>query len=206
MPIRVNLKDVLPRNHRAALYAAVSILTDELFDDLAAILGGQTSVSDSELADYLPPKYLPRYTPLFAKRFVACVLTVGWKLRSPEYHELACVGEELALAAIIERAEAVLELRGEAADFGAFEDAAFEDTDWKILFRPALDGIEETAVGEVLALTDLRFEKWFVPFRETETVHPYVEADERAWEASVEASLAVDPQDEDSADRMDGAC
>jgi hypothetical protein len=166
-------QQVLPPSHADALDAAVDVLVDEWFDDVARVLRG-AAFAETSMASYLPPKHLPRYTSLFAKQFLTCLLVVAWKLRSPARHRLACVGEELALRALIEAAHGLLELQGEAPDFGAFEDCAFEDFDIDLLFDPAVDGVEAGELAQRLALANLSFEDWFKPFREGDPVHPYV--------------------------------
>jgi hypothetical protein len=167
-------EELLPPNHWAALYDAATMLTDQFFDDVAGLLA-DGDFAQSAMAGYLPAKYLLRYNVLFAKQFLACLLTVAWKLRAPDYYPLACVAEELALHAIIECAEALLESEGLQADFTEFEDEAFEDADVEQLFDPALDGIENSELGQKLGMAHLRFEDWFRPFRGEDPVHPYVD-------------------------------
>ena len=167
--------DILPPDHRDALLAAVDRLTDEFFEDVAALLA-DGEFAETSMADDLPSRYLPRYTPLFAKQFLVCVTTVAWKLRAPGAHRLACRAEELALGALIRAAEGILSEGGGQADFDLFADTAFEDLDFELLFSPALDGIDESQTGRYLGVGSLRFEEWFSPFRGDEPVHPYVEA------------------------------
>ncbi len=76
--------------------------------------------------------------------------TVAWKLAQPQWHPLACIAEELALNALVRRAEALLEEQGTKADFGWFQDSAFDDLDFEIVFDPAWDGYADE--------TSLRFE------------------------------------------------
>jgi hypothetical protein len=78
--------------------------------------------ADTEMVGYLPPRFLPKYNYLFAKQFLVCVATVGSKLTHPPHSMLACAGEELALNAIVDSAEAILDLRGEEAGLGDFLD------------------------------------------------------------------------------------
>ena len=166
--------DILPPDHLEALLTAIDKLTDEFFDDVAALLE-DGEFSQTSMAEYLPSRYLPRYGALFAKQFLVCLITVAWELRAPGVHRLACRAEELALHALIQAAEGILEERGGQSDFGLFEDTAFEDADVELLFTPALDGIDEGEVGRYLGMGSLGFEEWFRPFREEEPVHPYVE-------------------------------
>ena len=41
---------------------------------------------------------------LFAKQFLTCLITVAWKLQAPRHYRLACVAEELAFRALVQRA------------------------------------------------------------------------------------------------------
>src|SRR5918912_1493492 len=135
MPIRTDhyTNEELPAGHEQALRFATDLLVDEFFEDIRMLLDDDedTPFAQVSMADYLPPKYLPRYTPQFAKEFLTCVLTVAWKLWAPGMHRLACVGEELALAAIIDRAKDVLEEKGIEPDFSAFLQCVYEDLDFE---------------------------------------------------------------------------
>jgi hypothetical protein len=64
------------------------------------------------MSQYLPRCYQGRYSPLFAKRFLMATATVAWKLAQPQWHHPACIAEELALNAMIRRAETLLEQQG----------------------------------------------------------------------------------------------
>jgi hypothetical protein len=168
------LEDALPSSHRDALLDAIDMLIDESCEDIAALLDGE-DFAQVTLADYLPPRYRHRYNVLFAKQFLTCIILVSWKLRAPGYTPLACVAEELALGAIIQRAKALLESDGEASDFGEFEDNVFEDTDFEQLWDPQLDGLSNSELGRYLGMASLDFRDWFKPFRPEYLVHPYVE-------------------------------
>lgn len=114
---------------------------------------------------------------------VLIVTVVGWKLFDPAHeHRLSCLAEELALHAIVSRAEAVLEEgEEEPVDFSPLECLAFEDMDFLTLFDPSLDGVEETSTGKYLRMTNLKLREWFEPFNPDrgDAVHPYV--DPAAW-------------------------
>jgi hypothetical protein len=135
-------------------HAAPPILIYELLEDMVALRRGE-SFADTTMADYLPPSHRHRYDQLFAKRF------------------LACVGEELALHALIERAESMLNPGIADADFSALYEAAFEDEDFVLLFDPQWDGIENAEAGARLGVANLRPDAWFAPFRDEFSVHPY---------------------------------
>jgi hypothetical protein len=151
---------------------AIQVLIDEFLDDIAALKRGE-QFADTGMAAYLPSAYGHRYNLLFAKRFLACVYAAAWKLHSPDPQALACVGEELALHALIQGAEAILENKGTRADFDALRETAFEDEDYILLFDPRWDGIDVSERGRRLGIANLRHDDWFEPFREEVPVHPY---------------------------------
>src|SRR5262249_10609652 len=151
---------------------AVHVLIDEFLEDIVALQRGE-QFSDTDMATYLPSGYVHRYNLLFAKRFLACVYTVAWKLHSPDLQTLACVGEELALHALIQSAEAILDDGGTEEDFDSLREAAFEDEDYALLFDPRWDGIEESGHGRRLGMANLRYDDWFMPFRDENPVHQY---------------------------------
>jgi hypothetical protein len=168
-------KKVLPKSHREALLDACSLLTDQFFDDVVHLMT-DGDFSETRMVDFLPRKYLPRYDALFAKQFLVCFTTVSWRLFSPGEHRLTCVAEELALSALIDQAEAVLDSRGKEANFDHLVEIAFEDMDFEALFDPAQDGIEDTVIGKQLGMQFLRFDDWFRAFNRGAVyrVHPYV--------------------------------
>jgi hypothetical protein len=166
------LRSIPCADHQRALSTAVHVLIDEILDDIVA-LHRDEHFADTGLATYLPATCGHRYDLLFAKRFLACVYTVAWKLLSPDPQALACVGEELALHALIQGAEAILEGKGIQADFDVLRETAFEDEDYALLFDPQWDGIEGSERGRRLGMANLGYDDWFVPFRDEDPVHPY---------------------------------
>ena len=169
------LRSILCADHEHALSTAVHVLIDEFLDDIVALRRGERFV-DTGMADHLPSAYCRRYDLLFAKRFLACVYTVAWKLQSPDPQILACVGEEFALHALIQCAEGILERQGAEADFDSLRETALEDEDYALLFDPQWDGVEDSVVGRRLGVANLHFDEWFQPFREQVPVHPYSSA------------------------------
>jgi hypothetical protein len=166
------LRSVLRADHQGALATAVHVLIDEFLDDIVALQRGE-QFADTGMATYLPSAYGFRYNLLFAKRFLACVYTVAWKLYSPDPQALACVGEELALHALIQGAEAILDDKGTGTDFDSLRETAFEDEDYALLFDPQWDGIDQSAHGRRLGMASLRYDDWLIPFRDEDPVHPY---------------------------------
>ncbi len=196
--------ETLPPRARAALAHAITVLTDQAFDDCRrmdeaatqlirdATRSGQPATPDSlnwaeaaantHLGAHLPERYLPRYNSAFFKRFAVCLVVVGQKLAERRWPGLSCVAEELALRALIEEAESALEMGGlPDFDFGYFEDEAFEDLDFEYMFQGHLDGIDRSEVAARLSMGSLAFEDWFRPFgaggRGYPALHPYVNDD-----------------------------
>ncbi len=169
------LDNMLPANHQGALLEASAQLVEQCFEDLVGADDSTWSFDQCYIADHLPRKYLPDYTPLFTRRFLICLATVGWKLAQPQPPSLSCVAEELALRAIIAEATAVLEEHGVIADFARLEDELLEDADFETLFNPSLDGIDQSPHGEFLGMGSLSFRDWFEPFPAPRpAVHPYL--------------------------------
>ncbi len=176
MPIGTNncKKYRLPDNHWEALRGGIDSTVDGLVDDIATFLKeDHVDIEQTWIAYRLPQLYRPLYTPVFLKQFLACVLTVAWKLYAPRNYALASVAEELALHVIIESAKVNLDLIGIKGNFDNIYDLAYEDTDFLMLFDRRLDGIEDTVIGERLAVMNLRFRDWFKPFAPDEPINPY---------------------------------
>jgi hypothetical protein len=157
-----------------ALRAAVTILLDRFFADVGHLKAGG-DFADTDMAEYLPPRFAAKYNHVFAKEFLVCLATVATKLIQPGNWPLACVGEELALSAMIQDAETILEERGGEADLGDFRELATKDNDYLMLFDMAWDGIEDADLGRQVRVMNLALNEWFEPFYEGIPVHPYVE-------------------------------
>jgi hypothetical protein len=160
--------ELLAPDHAAALKAAIHELIDEFCEDVAALLEAPERIEETSMS-HLPSCYRGRYSPQFAKQFLMATATVAWKLAQPQWHLLACIAEELALNAMVRKAEALLEDQGKKPDVVLFEDSALEDLDFDVMFDPAWDGYAEE--------TSLAFEYWFSPFRDDEPSHPYSPSD-----------------------------
>jgi len=165
---------LLSQHQERALKAAATTLLDRFFADVGHLEAGGDFES-TDLIECLPPRFASKYDHLFAKEFVVCLAAVGSKLVQPGNWPLACVAEELALHALIEEAESILEVGDEEADFGDFRELAFKDDDYLMLFDMAWDGIEDSDLGRQVRVMNLAFDEWFEAFYERIPVHPYVE-------------------------------
>lgn len=184
---------LLAPDYVRALEDAISWSVDHALDNLAVI---EVAGDADEPVDWknlvflsgLPVRYRHMYTPLFATKFVVCLIVATHKMADPERigeGMFSCVAEELAAHLVIEEAEALLkadrEERGEGdteVDFGALYELMFEDTDFEWLYDPEMDGIERDAVAMAeLGIGNLAFERWFSPFSRRHS-HPYVDGQE----------------------------
>jgi len=171
----------LPTSHRRALIDAANFLVDQCFDDLCDVTVEGWDFLQCYIAIYLPRQHLAAYTPLFARQFLVCLLTVAWKLAHPSPPALSCVAEELALRAIISEAGRFLQEKGITPGFSALEDEILEDTDLETLFDASLYGIDDSEIGAYLGIGPLRPRDWFKSFAGAawQPVHPYVVTDQQ---------------------------
>ena len=162
-------KDCLPASHREAMHESLCLLVDDFLND--------PENDQSLLVTGLPSKYLPRYNGAFRRAFLVALLTVGYKLALPEppVPLLSCTAEELALYVLLDEARENLAAEGTEPAFSEFEDQAYEeDMDIVVLYDMALDGIEDTSVGDSMGYGNLEFDRWFEPFLNATTpIHPY---------------------------------
>ena len=171
---------LLSSEQKDALRSAAVVLFDRFFADIGHLEAGG-DFADTDMVEYLPARFLPKYDHLFAKEFLVCVATVAWKLVQPGHSMLACVGEELALHALVTEAEEILKARGAGVDLADLLELATEDADYELLFDMAWDGIEDSDTGRDMRVANLAFDDWFKPFREGYPVHPYVEPDSSSF-------------------------
>ena len=142
---------------------------------------GRVSAANSEL-ELLPPKCCQRHRLGFAKRFFLSFMTAGYKLAQPDppvpcslARRIPRAAEELALSILVDDATSWLkDYKDIGADFGAFEDVVFQDTDFRWLYDMSQDGIDDTEEGPRLGVGHLHFDEWFKLFLNASTVvHPY---------------------------------
>jgi hypothetical protein len=166
------LRSVLSADQQRALAIAVHVLIDEFLDDIVALQRGE-EFGGTGMVTCLPSGYGHRYNLLFAKRFLACIYAVAWKLHSPDPRTPARAVEELALHALIQSAEEIIDENSTDTDSDLLRETAFEDEDYALLFDPQWDGIEDSERGRRLGMANLRYDDWFIPFRDDTQVHPY---------------------------------
>lgn len=67
-----------------ALRSAAVVLLDRFFADIGYLEAGG-DFADTDMVEYLPARFIPKYDHLFAKEFLVCVATVAWKLANPSH-------------------------------------------------------------------------------------------------------------------------
>lgn len=158
---------------REALHASVVLLIDDALESLRT--DGNLEVS--MVATYLPPRFTHRYTEVTYRALLVAVADVGGQLARTDTPALRCLAEVLALHMIIEHADVWLESQGELIpEWGPYQDVAFEDTDFELLYLPEWDGIEDRSseVAKAHGMVNLHPDDWFKPFWSDEPVHPYL--------------------------------
>ena len=92
----------LPESHREALQNALCLLVDDFLND--------PDYDEPLFVTALPSKYLLQYDGGFRRKFLAILLTAGYKLAQPEppVPLLSCTAEELGLHVLIEEAREAL--------------------------------------------------------------------------------------------------
>lgn len=167
---------VLPPNHRAALETSCTVLVDDFLDDMSTLRDDPRAWDDTYLSGYLPRANRDRYTPVFAREFLVCTVVVGWKLAQESWPGLVCLGEELALNALVEASAIRLEDEGVEPDFAPFIHRALAGADFADLFADAPAGVDESEIGRRLRHAGPPVDDWFTPFPSlaAPVLHPYL--------------------------------
>ncbi len=192
MPRRATASDFaawpeLNADTRAHLWLTCSLLVDELRAELDAVdvdtPAWEVDMAPVGFAEILPRAMRGGYTISTALAFLHALDAVIWKLGNHPGQLLSCTMEELAMRAILKRAEILIEElkeveeRGEqpwwdtahdttAVDLEEVYELAFQDLDHEMLFMPHLDGIEsdERVLATLGIGEELKPEHWLTPF------------------------------------------
>lgn len=135
----------------------------------------------------LPPSVLAAADDVFISRFLSCFSDLAERLEAaesrcaPRRYLAHCVGEEVALAHVIQVAAdwhadgwfddahrdelARLATNSERdRDFDWYADTLFEDRDFEVLWMPHLDGVEGDDRFAHVRFVNLHRSRWFLPF------------------------------------------
>jgi hypothetical protein len=174
MAIGRPLDEVLSETQAAVFFQALDDLMEDFFQDVADAANGTPFVALS-MADYLPAGNLSAYDSLFARQFLASLLVVGWKLRSPGSHRLACIAEHLALRAVGRRAIEYAETTQDAERIGRVHADLFSSIGLQHVFERPSSG-PPWAVGESAGAG---VNGWFEAFGPDNPVYPHVDTQGR---------------------------
>jgi len=155
---------------RGAVERAVDILDADFIEEIAERTHGFVPLGGPTMA-HLPDRHNDLYDLTLVRRWYLCFVAVTERL-AHGWTFPRCLGEELALRAVIECARAQLELDDldRPDSFDDLEDELFEDLDHLLLWD--LDITVEPADAELLGIAPLHPSTWFEPFRPLEPVHP----------------------------------
>ena len=132
-----------------ALAEAVTVVIEELFDDIQALDDDDTTADQHDellVIDELPTASADQYSAWFAKRFLIATVIVGDRLTEDEWRAPTCPAEALALHVLKGRARAELASIGLLDDealkraFAAFDGQAFDDLEHEALYGEDAEG------------------------------------------------------------------
>ena len=168
-------KEELPESHRIALDIAYSDFLDAYFKISPTDAG-----KIERVADWLPKKYIKRYSTLFCHRFIICMTSVAERLVQPQRTAPVprSTAEAFALHILIQQAITILkDVRRIDADFAAFTTLAYRDTDFLGLYQAAEDPPGINLDKRIPLPNNLEFDDWFKPFDRLQPVNPFVYED-----------------------------
>ncbi|ONI91731.1 hypothetical protein ALI22I_07640 [Saccharothrix sp. ALI-22-I] len=171
------------RRRRGTLLVAANRIIDDCISDLTHLGFDDTGLPDADDAEdsvvyrFFPPRHRDAYDEDFFRQVLVTAVKVAHDLADPHGRPAACTAEEVIRDTVLDLArDLCLE-----ADLGAMppgvDDLLLEDTDFEVLFRSDMDGIEDDpGLQAGMNLTVGGVQDWFVPFRPGLHPHPYVEA------------------------------
>jgi hypothetical protein len=126
----------------------------------------------------MPTVFESRYSDRDYTRFLVCVLTVSWKLATYELPALDCLGEVLAMNAILIEAEFLFDPEfDEPIDFDALKNHLFENRDHESLFDPPWIEIVPSDHESRRRREALDLKNWFTSYggENGGAIHRYIE-------------------------------
>lgn len=147
----------LSPEYKNLLRTSLVQLIDEFFEDTLRLKELDSDFQETHMWIFLPPEQYENYDYAFAKKFLACLITVSHKLESASFEMLSCIAEQMAMAAIIEQAETLADLLGLEVDLASFEASVLYDAELDLMFK-----------------TDAHYASWFKPLNPEDPANPYV--------------------------------
>ncbi|KAA8719183.1 hypothetical protein [Corynebacterium spheniscorum] len=168
--------------------ASITII-DSLFDDVCRLQDVRSDdpdlreiiAEDTAVLRWLPERFAHRYDSHFARQFLVATVDLVAAI-SNSWRNCPTVAHELALHVLLDQTEVLSESLQEVTQYleagwrGTLEDCLFEDLDFRLLYDPGMDGIEDNPEPE-MGMAPLRFESWFQPFNPSRHPVPFARHD-----------------------------
>ena len=168
-------KNELPESHRIALDIAYSDFLDSFFHISPTDAG-----KIKQITDWLPQKFLSRYTNLFCHRFMIAMCSVAERLVQPRKITPIprCTGEAFALHILLVQATTLLkDVQRIDADYQEFRRQTYRDNDFLALYDAVEDEPSVDLNSRIALPNNLEFNDWFKPFNTDQPVNPFIYED-----------------------------
>lgn len=155
-----------------ALIQAAHDVEEMLRDDLELARSG-VSITEANLAQLMPRRFIPRYDLIFMERLAQTSADLTERLERAQKHRLVpyasflnSVAEEMLMSQVIQLAMDGANSEEQVDDLEALQDLSFEDRDFEWLYDFSHDGVvDDPEVSRFAGFANLKFDDWFKPFR-----------------------------------------
>jgi hypothetical protein len=153
----------LSAKERTQLAFAFELLIAEFANDIELLSDGR-DFDDTLMSTHLPRPFAERYDLGFAIRFLLATARLEERFRDGVAYPANCVGEELAMRAVVSTAvaDAAIDDPATARRLDEFGEGIVPDRDVELLFGSELVLTREQA--GFLGVSHLWYEDWFRPF------------------------------------------
>lgn len=164
-----------PRN-AFLLWDALSVIADEMYDEIDEV--GSATLQDSDVKPWLTslPQITWRRDAAWRRKVAHAADDLRRDLETGHFEGPRCTADEVVLYLAVEfvneddaRDQDVLDKLPESAydeDWDRFVQLAFQDLDFRLLYNPRFDGIEDPdfELNRYQGMANLSPEDWFEPF------------------------------------------
>ena len=168
-------KNELPESHRIDLDIAYSDFLDSFFHISPTDAG-----KIEQITDWLPQKFLSRYTTLFCHRFMIAMSSVAERLVQPSkiIPIPRCTAEAFALHILIVQATTLLkDVQRIEANYQDFRRMTYRDDEFLALYDAVEDEPGVDLDRRIALANNLEFNDWFKPFNADQPVNPFIYED-----------------------------
>ena len=157
-----------------AVILAASDVEEMLRQDLKQLRAG-APITETNLSDLMPRRFLPRYDEVFAEPLALAsahlterlerVHKDGWAYPNATF--LNSVAEEMLMSRVIQFSMDAASSADEVDDLETLNEVSFEDRDFEWLYDLSQDGVvDDPDVARFAGFANLSFDDWFKPFRQ----------------------------------------